>query len=132
MNRGMYEVGTSREVRAYHTMPGMPPPEGERHSHDYRLDIRVTRPRLDERDMVVDLDVLNDALRGVTDRLHEADLDEIVGKETAKDAVTVEVFSQWLHAVLADAVGPVSGATLHVRVWEDPQMYGGYEGPLGD
>ena len=42
MNRGMYEVGTSREVRAYHVMPGMPPPEGERHSHDYRFDVVVT------------------------------------------------------------------------------------------
>ena len=43
-------------------MPGMPPPEGERHSHDYRLDVVVRRDDLDERGMVVDLDLLDQAL----------------------------------------------------------------------
>ena len=58
----MYETGTALQVRAFHVMPGMPLPEGERHSHDYRLDVVVRRDDLDERGMVVDLDLLDRAL----------------------------------------------------------------------
>ncbi len=41
-----YEVGLSREVRAFHMMPGMPGPEGERHHHDYRIEVVVERREL--------------------------------------------------------------------------------------
>jgi hypothetical protein len=40
-------------------------------------------------------------------------------------AVTVEVFSRWLHEELARALGPLP-ATLGVRVWESPVAFGGY------
>lgn len=110
-------------------MPGMPPPEGERHSHDYRFDVVVTRDELDERGMVVDLDVLDDALTALTTRLADADLDAIVAPEMGVDAVTVEVFSQWVHAQLAKAIGSI-GAVLSVRVFENATAFGGYRAPL--
>ena len=50
----MYQTGTEREVRAFHVMPDMPPPEGERHSHDYRLTLVVSREELDDKGMVVE------------------------------------------------------------------------------
>jgi 6-pyruvoyl-tetrahydropterin synthase len=123
----VYETGTSTRVRAFHVMPGMPPPEGERHSHDYRLDVVASRADLDERGMVVDLDVLDRALAELTGVLDGADLDRVVGAE----AVTVEVFARWLHSRLAAALGPITGATLAVRVWESPEAFGGYAGVLG-
>ena len=52
INSAVYEAGTALQVRAFHVMPGMPPPEGERHSHDYRLEVVVRRDDLDERGMV--------------------------------------------------------------------------------
>jgi 6-pyruvoyltetrahydropterin/6-carboxytetrahydropterin synthase len=63
-----YEVGLSRTVRAFHVMPGMPPPEGERHHHDYRIEVVVERQDLDERAMVCDLDLLEAALADVVRR----------------------------------------------------------------
>jgi 6-pyruvoyltetrahydropterin/6-carboxytetrahydropterin synthase len=122
----VYETGTALQVRAFHVMPGMPPPEGERHSHDYRLDVVVRRDDLDERGMVVDLDLLDDALRGAAGRVADADLEEVVRAE----AVTVEVFARWLHGELAGALGAQPGATLAVRVWENAAAFGGYTAPL--
>jgi 6-pyruvoyltetrahydropterin/6-carboxytetrahydropterin synthase len=122
INSGVYETGTALQVRAFHVMPGMPPPEGERHSHDYRLDVVVRRDDLDERGMVVDLDVLDEALRAAATKVDGADLDTVVDAP----AVTVEVFARWLHDQLADALGRLPGASLAVRVWESPVAFGGY------
>lgn len=123
----MYETGTALGVRAIHVMPGMPPPEGERHSHDYRLDVVVRRDALDERGMVVDLDLLDHALRTAAGRVSGADLDDVI---TDAPAVTVEVFARWLHRQLAVALRPLPGATLAVRIWENEAAFGGYTAPL--
>ena len=129
MSDHVYEVGTAVEVRAFHVMPGLPPPEGERHSHDYRLDVVVRRDELDEHGMVVDLDRLEAALRGAAARLADADLDQVVPDV---EAVTVEVFARWLHGRVPSRLGAVPGAALSVRVWESAVAFGGYSGPLDD
>ena len=122
----MYETGTALQVRAFHVMPGMPPPEGERHSHDYRLDVVVRRDGLDERGMVVDLDLLDQALRDAAAQVDGVDLEKVVDAE----AVTVEVFARWLHDELSAALGRLPGVTLAVRVWESPAAFGGYTSAL--
>jgi 6-pyruvoyltetrahydropterin/6-carboxytetrahydropterin synthase len=124
----MYETGTALTVTAFHVMPGMPPPEGERHSHDYRLDVVVRRDDLDERGMVVDLDLLDQALRDAAAQVDGADLDRIQPADA--EAVTVEVFARWLHGRLAAALGRSPGLTLAVRVWESPTAFGGYTAPV--
>jgi 6-pyruvoyl-tetrahydropterin synthase len=124
----VYETGTSLQVRAFHVMPGLPPPEGERHSHDYRLDVVVRRDDLDERGMVVDLDLLDRALRDAAAQVDGGDLETIRPADAA--AVTVEVFARWLHGQLAAALGRLPGATLAVRIWESPVAFGGYTSTL--
>jgi 6-pyruvoyltetrahydropterin/6-carboxytetrahydropterin synthase len=124
----MYETGTALQVRAFHVMPGMPPPEGERHSHDYRLDVVVRRDELDERGMVIDLDLLDGALRDAAAQVADADLEKIQPADA--EAVTVEVFARWLHGELAAALGRVPDVTLAVRVWESETAFGGYTAPL--
>jgi 6-pyruvoyltetrahydropterin/6-carboxytetrahydropterin synthase len=132
MNDAVYETGTATDVRAFHLMPGLPPPEGERHEHVYRLDVVVRREDLDERGMVVDLDLLTQALDEIAGTVDGADLDDVVAPETGADAVTVEVFARWVHDRLGRVLGPVRGATLAVRVWESPVAFGGYAAPLLD
>ncbi len=128
INGSVYETGTSLQVRAFHVMPGLPPPEGERHSHDYRLDVVVRRDDLDERGMVVDLDLLDRALRDAAAQVDGGDLETIRPADAA--AVTVEVFARWLHGQLAAALGRLPGATLAVRIWESPVAFGGYTSTL--
>ncbi len=125
----MYETGTIRSVRAFHVMPGVEGPEGERHAHDYRVEVVVGCAQLDERAMGIDLDVLDAALLGVLSAVEEADLDERI-RPPGAEAVTVEVFARWIFDQLAEAARAAGGHTLAVRVWESPTAFGGYHAPL--
>jgi len=121
-----YEVGLSRNVRAFHVMPGLPGPEGQLHDHDYRIEVVVSRDQLDNRAMVCDLDVLEEALTRLTERIEVRNLDEV--RPADAEAVTVEVFARWVHDALSAAIA-ADGATLAVRIWETPVAFGGYRGP---
>jgi 6-pyruvoyltetrahydropterin/6-carboxytetrahydropterin synthase len=119
-----YEVGLSRNVRAFHIMPGMPGPEGQLHDHDYRIEIVVDREQPDDRGMVCDLDVLEAALAELTSRVEGRNLEEI--RPADAEAVTVEVFARWVHDSLSPTVAAAGGEALAVRVWENPVAFGGY------
>jgi 6-pyruvoyltetrahydropterin/6-carboxytetrahydropterin synthase len=123
----MYLVGTAIDVRAFHVMPGMAGPEGELHSHDYKVEVVVERDELDDKGMVCDLDVLDEALADLADTVRDEDLEKIRPEEA--EAVTVEVFARWAHGTLAPAVAKGGGHRLTVRVWESPVAYGGYAAP---
>ena len=121
----MYEVGLSKSFIAWHVMPDTEGPEGQLHSHDYRLDIVVSRNALDERGMVCDLDVLDAALEKVVGAVADQDLEIIRPPNTS--AVTVEVLARWAHGELASQLG--SEVELSVRAWESPFAFGGYAAP---
>jgi 6-pyruvoyl-tetrahydropterin synthase len=117
----MFEVGASTSFRALHRMPDHPPPENERHPHDYRVEVVAERERLDERGMVCDLDVLTGALADVADRVRDRDLSETCGAE----AVTVEVLASWIHERLAAPLRGDGAEFVAVRVWESDDAFGG-------
>lgn len=123
-----HEVGTAVRLSAFHVMPDMPPPEGERHAHDYRVEAIVRRRELDERGMVVDLDVLREALEEAAAHVHGRDLERIRPEEV--DAVTVEVLARWFHGELAARLHSAGAEELEVRVWESADDYGGFGAPL--
>jgi 6-pyruvoyltetrahydropterin/6-carboxytetrahydropterin synthase len=121
---GGFEVGTSAGLRALHRIPWLPPPEGDLHPHDYRVEIVVERETLDGRGMVCDLDVVEAALREAVGELEGKDLESIRPPEA--EAVTVEILARWFHARLDDAIRAAGGEDLAVRVWESPTAFGGY------
>jgi 6-pyruvoyl-tetrahydropterin synthase len=121
----VYEVGTAIDVRAFHVMPDMEGPEGQRHSHDYKVEVVVERAELDEGGMVCDLDTLDAALRQTADRVRDTDVERIRPRGST-EAVTVEVFARWAHAALAEAARRAGGEVLSVRVWESPVAFGGF------
>ena len=124
----MYEVGLRESFRAWHVMPDMEGPEGELHSHDYRLDVVLSRSELDNKGMVCDIDVVEAALRETLEEIAEKDLEVI--KPPDAHAVTVEVLARWVHSNLAGRLPIDPAQTLHVRVWESPVAFGGYNAPL--
>jgi 6-pyruvoyltetrahydropterin/6-carboxytetrahydropterin synthase len=126
-----YEVGLSRTVRAFHVMPGMPAPEGERHHHDYRIEVVVERRNLDERAMVCDLDLLEAALANLAGRIEDKDLEDAIEPPDDGKGITVEVFARWAHETLADVVRQAGGETLATRVWESPVAFAGYRASVG-
>jgi 6-pyruvoyltetrahydropterin/6-carboxytetrahydropterin synthase len=117
----MFEVGAVTRFRAFHRMPGEAPPENERHPHDYRVEVVAERERLDERGMVINLDVLTGALADVAERVREHDLSEVCGTE----AVTVEVLSAWIHEQLAATLRDNGAEAVAVRAWESEEAFGG-------
>jgi 6-pyruvoyltetrahydropterin/6-carboxytetrahydropterin synthase len=123
-----FEVGASAPLRAQHRIPWLPPPEGELHEHDYRVEVVIERSALDERGMVCDLDVVEAALADAVAALEGKDLDVIRPAEA--EAVTVEILARWFHERLAGAIGAAGGEALSVRVWESPTAFGGYRGPV--
>src|SRR5687767_9837535 len=118
----MYETGTAVQVRALHCMPDLPPPEGELHAHDYRIEVVAHRHELDAQGMVVDLDLLNAALEQIADTVRDRNLDDVLG--TAP--VTVEVFAHWAHGELARRLQQHGDLGIRVRVFESPEQFGGY------
>ncbi len=125
---GGFEVGTSAGLRALHRIPWLPPPEGDLHEHDYRVEVVVERETLDGRGMVCDLDVVEAALREAVAGLQGKDLDSIRPPEA--EAVTVEILARWFHVRLGDAIRAAGGEALAVRVWESPTAFGGYSAPV--
>lgn len=125
----MHFVGTAVEVRAFHVMPDVEGPEGELHSHDYRIEVDVKRERLDERGMVCDLDVLDAALAATAETVRDRNLEIIRPPDMI--AVTVEVFARWAYDQIVAALGDVDDGQLTVRIWESAEAYGGYQGPTG-
>ncbi|MGH9135015.1 MAG: 6-pyruvoyl trahydropterin synthase family protein [Ilumatobacteraceae bacterium] len=124
----MFQVGTAIEFTAQHIMPGVEGPEGELHSHDYRLDVIVEREQLDARGMVCDLDILDAALQRIDGIVRGKNLEVI--RPPDAEAVTVEVFARWAHDFLADAIHDTGVETLSVRVWESALAFGGYSARL--
>jgi 6-pyruvoyltetrahydropterin/6-carboxytetrahydropterin synthase len=127
MTRG-FEVGASADLRALHRIPWLPPPEGDLHEHEYRVEVVIERAILDGQGMVCDLDVVEAALREAVAAIEGKDLDLIRPPEA--EAVTVEILAQWFHARLADAISAAGGEALAVRVWESPTAFGGYRAPV--
>jgi 6-pyruvoyltetrahydropterin/6-carboxytetrahydropterin synthase len=125
---GGFEVGASASFRALHRIPWLPPPEGELHEHDYRVELVIERATLDERGMVCDLDVVEAALEAAVAALEGKDLDLI--RPDGAEAVTVEILARWFHERVAGPIRAGGGEALAVRVWESPIAFGGYRGPL--
>jgi 6-pyruvoyltetrahydropterin/6-carboxytetrahydropterin synthase len=123
-----FEVGASAALRALHRMPWLPPPEGDLHAHDYRIELVVERTTLDERGMVCDLDVVDRALRDAVGALEGKDLDMI--RPPDAEAVTVEILARWFHSRLAEPIRLAGGERLAVRVWESATAFGGYRAPV--
>ena len=123
-----FEVGASRPLRALHRLPWGTEAERRPHEHDYRIEVVVERDGLDDRGVVCDLDVLRAGLDDVLGRLEGRDLDEI--RPADSDGVTVEILARWLHGKLAEVVRSAGGETLMIRVWEAPDAFGGYRGPV--
>ncbi len=122
----MYEVGLTKAFVAWHVMPGIEGPEGELHTHDYRLDVVVSRHDLDERGMVCDLDVLEAALGKIVGMVEHQNIEIIQPRDA--EAVTVEVLARWAHGELAAQLA--IDAELSVRAWESPDAFGGYAAPI--
>ena len=123
----VFEVGLSTSFKAWHVMPGMEGPEGELHQHEYRLEVVASRQRLDDRQMVCNLDDLERALGDTAGIVEDKNLEII--RPPDQEAVTVESLARWSHEQVSRRLSGSDLEMLSIRVWESPVAFGGYSAP---
>lgn len=124
-----YELRVERDFVAQHylTVPD-PGPEGEIHSHHFRLELRFSGPELDEYGYLVDIDRVDDLLDGIEHRYRDAVLNDL--PEFDGDNPSVERFARIVGDRVEDALEDPTPVGLTVRIWEDETAWASHERTL--
>src|SRR5215212_1173710 len=124
----MYEAGITLRFSAHHQLHGDFGPARDMHGHDYRLDVSIVGPSLNEDGVLIDITVLQSACNALIDALEGKNLDDVPA--LAGLNTTMEGLSGRIHALLIPELPRLPGGTLRVRVWESPDAWGAFEAPL--
>lgn len=124
----MYEIGTVAQFEAAHRLVGDFGPATRVHGHTYRLEVTVRGERLDASNVLLDVAHLDTLVSALVGRVHMRDLDEVEG--LAGSNTTAEAVARFCWEELASGLRLAGLGILHVRVWESPRVFGGYEAPL--
>jgi 6-pyruvoyltetrahydropterin/6-carboxytetrahydropterin synthase len=114
----MYTVTVVRPLIAQHflTVPN-PGPEGDLHSHHFRIELELAGEALNEYDYLVDIDEVNAALDAIEARYADETLNELPEFEGYNPSV--ERFARVVHERVASEVTTDGVDRLTVTMWED-------------
>jgi 6-pyruvoyltetrahydropterin/6-carboxytetrahydropterin synthase len=114
----MYSVTVVRPLIAQHflTVPN-PGPEGDLHSHHFRVEVELVGEELNEYDYLVDIDEVEAALDAVEARYSDETLNDLPEFEGYNPSV--ERFARVVHERLSDDVTTDGVDRLTVTMWED-------------
>lgn len=130
----MFEVGVRGSFSATHRLRGDFGPATQPHGHTYQVEAAVRGPALGDAGTLVDVGLLRRLLDEALGGLDGNDLDslEVFRGENTTAEVVARHLCMALRAALLNAGGTVAGrmASLRVTVWESPDVFASYEGPL--
>lgn len=126
-----FRLAVTRSFTARHflTVPN-PGPEGEPHSHDYRLEVIIEGHELDQWGYLVDIDRLDARLDDIEDAYAGRFLNDL--EPFRGENPSVERFARLIASQLIDDIDTTRLATLEVRLWEDEFAWASYRTPLVD
>lgn len=115
----MYKIGKSFSFSASHQLGWLPKdhPCSRLHGHNYRVEVLLQAPTLDDNWFVLDfnrLDAFGEYLKNFYDHRH---LNDSIAKPTAENIA--KIFYDWCKGFL-------SGYVCAVRVWETEKCWGEY------
>ena len=118
----MFEVGVASSFEAVHRLEDGEALAGERHDHEYRVELSVRGDALADNGMLLDLDRLAAALSTCVGELASSDLDDL--PMFGGEATTVEMVAEhiWSHVRSELAEQPGLRA-LRVTVFESPDAW---------
>jgi 6-pyruvoyltetrahydropterin/6-carboxytetrahydropterin synthase len=121
----VYTVAVVREFVAQHWLTaGSGTPEHVWHSHDYRLEVRLEGPTLDERGYLADIAELESQLDALVGRYRDKTLNEL--PELAGLNPSLEHFARvTCDAVLTEITGDHVTAVT-VQLWESPTAWAAF------
>jgi 6-pyruvoyltetrahydropterin/6-carboxytetrahydropterin synthase len=120
-------VRTDFVAQHYLTVPN-PGPEGELHSHHFRVELEFRGPELNEYDYLVDIDDARAALADIADRYTDATLNNL--PEFSGYNPSVERFARVVFGRVTERVADDTVTELTVTVWEDDQAAAGYDAAI--
>jgi 6-pyruvoyltetrahydropterin/6-carboxytetrahydropterin synthase len=114
----MYSVTVVRPFIAQHflTVPD-PGPEGELHSHRFRVEVELAGEELNEYDYLVDIDEVEAALDAIESRYADETLNAF--PEFQGYNPSVERFARVVHDRITEEISTGGIDRLTVTVWED-------------
>ena len=118
----MYTVAVVREFVAQHILTaGSGTPEHVWHSHNYRLEVRLEGPALDDRGYLVDITDVEARLDAIVARYRDHtlnDLPELAGLNPSLEHVARVTCETLLTAITGAGIGAMT-----VRLWESPTAW---------
>lgn len=118
----MFEIQTSIEFSAAHSLRDYDGPCARNHGHNYRLEIVVRAERLNDQQMVMDFVDMDRLLAGVIKPLDHRNLNEVPPFDEINP--TAEAIAAWFFGKLKPAVAETTGGRAElarVRLWETPE-----------
>lgn len=121
----MYATTVRTEFVAQHylTVPN-PGPEGDPHSHHYRVELCFRGPELNEFDYIVDIDNADAALSSLADRYRDTMLNDLPEFEGYNPSV--ERFARVIFERVTERVTDETVTELSVTIWEDEEAAASY------
>ncbi|RMG14415.1 MAG: 6-carboxytetrahydropterin synthase [Deltaproteobacteria bacterium] len=124
----MYELAVVRDFIAQHFLVGGDfGRENERHSHHYRVELRLRGRRLDAHGFLVDIDAVKEALERTVRRYEERTLNDLPEFEGLNPSL--EHFVRLFTERLLESFDPEGLDGLQVRLWEAPDAWAAYTPP---
>lgn len=118
-----FALGVRRELVARHYLVGGDfGPEGEPHSHHYRIEVVLESDRLDQHGFLLDIVAVKKALDEKVTRYRDATLNEL--PEFDGENTSCETFSRVLAEGLDAELSDSALTALSVKVWEDENAWG--------
>lgn len=124
----MFEVCVEHTFAAAHALRNYRGKCENLHGHNYRVQVKVSGPELDDAGMLVDFGDLKRLLRDVTDRLDHQNLNEILPFDTLNPSA--ENIAKYLYDEIRQGIRFANTAALdEVKVWETDIQYACYRPP---
>jgi 6-pyruvoyltetrahydropterin/6-carboxytetrahydropterin synthase len=114
----LYEVAYETTFCATHRLTEAGRPIEPLHGHDWKVEIVAMGETLDKIGVVLDFEVLREALRDIAAQFHYRDMNEhpaFVGTSPSAEAVARYIFQE-----LRRTLGDKGERLRRVRVWEAP------------
>lgn len=122
---GTYRVSVERSFIAQHflTVPN-PGPEGELHSHQFRLQVTFSGDGLNEYGYLVDIDAIKEAIDAIVDTYGDETLNELPPFSGLNPSV--EHFSRIVCEEILESTAVDVPTQITVRLWEDDEAYASF------
>ena len=120
----MYQLAITRDFIAQHYLIGGDwGRENERHSHHYKVEVRIQHQGLDQHGYLIDIVDLESSLGRIIDGYQENTLNDLAPFKDLNPSL--ERFARVIWEELVSGLG-IDGNALSVRLWENENDWAAY------